>query len=354
MFQSNYSSSLVRRTLAVVLGASAALSAQATASGNSASPAVNLSSDSAAAVSSSSSSSSSVDDASSTSSAAAAPLSTVALNTSPFHFNNAFQYGGGRRGAPRYRGGNTNPDGSNKWTFEAGVGFTTPVGDSHTYLTDDYAWQVGFGRQWSKKIAALLQFDWDNFNFQGSTLTNQENLYNAEINYCNAASASSGYTSGCNSSGSAIADLTGLNGTSHIWSFTINPMYTIKSGEGLGAYVVAGVGFYHKTANFTIPAEGEECDYYGECFEYQANETIDKYTSNAPGFNGGFGLTYKFSRFSSERLFAEVRYVFVANQQKTGLTAGTVTTSNYASTANDYPANSDKSYYVPVKVGIRF
>lgn len=349
MFQSTHSSSLVRRTLAlaVVLGASAALSAQATASGNSASPAVNLSSDSAAAVSSSSYSSSSVDDASSTSSTAAAPLSTVALNTSPFHFNNAFQYGGGRRGAPRYRGGNTNADGSNKWTFEAGVGFTNPIGDTHTYLTDDYAWQVGFGRQWSKKIAALLQFDYDNFNFQGSTLTNQQNLYNYEINLYNT-------QNGCGTSSSCyIAPISGLDGTSHVWSFTVNPMYTIKSGEGLGAYVVAGFGFYHKTANFTVPAEGEECDIYYGCYTYSANETIDKYTSNAPGVNGGFGLTYKFSRFASERLFAEVRYVFVANQSKAGVTAATATAAN-ASVANEYPANSHQTYYFPVKVGLRF
>jgi hypothetical protein len=271
----------------------------------------------------------------------------LAMNVKPFDFLNAMQYGSGSRsGAPRYRGGNSNPDGSNKWVYEVGVGLTAPVQDTSTYLKPSYSFGAGFGRQWSKHIAALLQFDWDNLGFQNSTLANQLSLYNTIIGYCNA-SHSCGTTT-------TIPTLSSVGGTSHVWSFTIDPTFTIKSGEGVGAYVVAGTGFYHKTANFTTPASGVYCDpYYGYCYSYTANSTIDKYTSNAVGVNGGLGVTYKFSRFSNERFFAEVRYVYIANSQKTGLTTSTVTSSNYTAT-NDYPANSNKTYYFPIKFGLRF
>jgi hypothetical protein len=261
----------------------------------------------------------------------------VAVNTRPFDFMNAMQYGGGRSGRPRYRGGNQNADGSNKWTAMAGVGFTAPVQDTQNYLTTGYSFQGGFGRQWSKKFAALVQFDWDNFGFTNSALANQLTIYNFELQ-------GTGTT------------LSSVGGHSHVWSFTIDPTYTFFQGQSVGAYVVGGVGFYHKVATFTTPSSG--CDpyyyyYYGVCIEESTNATIDHYTSNAPGFDGGFGLTYKFSRFSSERFYGEVRYVYVANSQRSGVTAGTITSAN-VNDPNDYPANSDKTYYFPVKFGIRF
>lgn len=236
-----------------------------------------------------------------------------------------------RRGynRPRYRGNNTNADGSNKYAFLAGGGYTQPIGNTYHYLTPSWGLQVGGGRNFNKDFGLIAQFDYDNFGFNGRTISNQSYIYFGAQNQ-------------------------GLDGNSHVWSLTLNPTYTISAGEGLGAYVVGGVGFYHKTANFTVPATGIYCDpYYGICYQYQANETIDKYTSNAPGFNGGFGLTYKISRFSNERFYAEARYVFVANKQRFGYTAATVQSAPLTAT-NFYPANSNRTTYIPVKVGIRF
>ena len=124
-----------------------------------------------------------------------------------------------------------------------------------------------------------------------------------------------------------------------------------NSGQGLGAYITAGAGFYHKVANFTLPQEGEECDGFYGCYIYTENANVDHYTSNAPGFDGGVGLTYKFSRFSNERFYGEVRYVFVDNQYKPGVTTATVDTySGY----NYFPQNSNTTSYFPIKFGLRF
>ena len=219
-----------------------------------------------------------------------------------------------------------------------GGGISLPTGNTHKYLTPSYAFQVGAGRNFNKNFALMAQFDYDNFGFQAQTLYNQQSLYNY---YC--------------PSGSSNCTIAGLDGSTHVWSFSLNPVYTIYSGEGLGAYIVGGVGFYHKVANFTVPSTGVGYDPYYGYYQYTANQTIDKYTSNAPGFNGGFGLTYKPSRFAGERLFVEARYVFVENSQRTGISVNSSAATLNAYQGNNYfPANSNKTTYPVIKAGIRF
>jgi hypothetical protein len=241
-----------------------------------------------------------------------------------------------RYGRPRYNDSNHNPDGSPKYAFIAGIGASIPVGNLHKYLTTSYGFQVGAGRNFNKNFGVLAQFDYDHFGFQGSTLANQTALYNT----------------GCTTAAGCTA-ISGLDGASHIWSVTVDPTYSIFSRESMGAYVVAGVGFYHKTANFTVPATGVYCDPYYGCYQYAANQTIDKYSSNAVGFNGGVGLTFKPSRFANERFYIEGRYVYVDNSKRVGYTVANVNTTLYNGN-NFYPANSNRSSYIPVKVGIRF
>lgn len=243
-----------------------------------------------------------------------------------------------RYGRPRYNDSSHNSDGSSKWAFEAGVGLTLPTGDTYHYFNTSYGFSVGGGRRFNKHFAVLLQFDYDHFGINGRTLDNQLSLYN----------------DGC--SGAAGNCLGSLDGSNHVWSFTIDPQYTFIQGDKVGAYVVGGVGFYHKVTNFTTPETGEVCYYF--CEEVEENAVIDHYSSNAPGFNGGFGLTYKFSRFADERFFAEARYVFVANSQRYGYvydpTTGVVSGPANADPNNAFPANSNRTTYIPIKVGIQF
>ncbi|WP_213807774.1 outer membrane beta-barrel protein [Granulicella sp. dw_53] len=236
-----------------------------------------------------------------------------------------------RYGSPRYADRTHNADGSNKLAFMAGAGFTVPVGNTSKYLATSYAFQVGAGYNLNKKFGVMAQFDWDNFGFQSSTLNNQLALYN-----------------------SLDAGLSSLGGHSHVWSFSLNPTYTFAQREKIGGYVVAGVGFYHKTADFTVPTIALSCNFFGQCFQVQADQSIDRYTSNAPGFSGGFGLTYKLSRFANEKLYMEARYVFVDNDQRflTGTNANNTPPNSTA--FNAFPANSNRTGYVPITFGIRW
>jgi hypothetical protein len=245
-----------------------------------------------------------------------------------------------RYGRPRYNDSSHNPDGSPKYTFVAGVGFTAPVGNTYHYLNTQYGIQVGGGRNFNKNFAVLLQFDYDHFGMNGRTLYNELSLYNYGLN------ASSAYY------------VPTLDGNSHVWSFSLNPMYTFNMQGPIGAYVVGAVGFYHKVANFTTPENGYVY-YYGFPEEVTENEVIDHYTSNAPGFNAGIGLTFKPSRFAGERLFVEGRYDLILNSQRFGLTAANINTTTgqnyyYADGTNYYPANSNRTTYTVFKAGIRF
>ena len=254
-----------------------------------------------------------------------------------------------RYGRPNYASGNSNADGSSKYTFMAGMGLAGPIGNTHKYETPSYGFQVGGGRNFNKVYGLLLQFDYDHFGLQGKTLGNQTYVYD----YCTASDVTAGY---CFTVGPYnLNNITPgqLDGNNHVWSFTLNPTFTLPTEGSLGAYAVLGAGFYHKVTNFTVPQVGTYCDYYYGCYSYQANQTIDHYTSNAAGFNAGIGLTYKFSKFSNERFYVEARYVIIPNSQRAGVTAANVPTSS-ATATNDYPANSNRTTYIPIKFGLRF
>lgn len=271
--------------------------------------------------------------ASSSSSSSSSGLSNneMAANTTDrFNFMNAMQYGGGNRryGRPRYRGGNTNADGSPKYDFYVGGGFGIPSGTQSNYLTPSWGMQLGGGRMFNSHVGVNLEFAYDNFGMTSATIQNQSYLY--------------GFSTSANG-----GDPDGLDANSHIWSFGVQPIYNVRSGEGIGAYITGGAGFYHKVANFTLPEEEEYCDpFYGICEPIEVNGLFDHYSSNSGGVDGGFGLTYKFSRFASERLYAEVRLVHTFNQYRP---------ENYTSGGwNYFPQNSQHTTYVPVKFGLRF
>jgi hypothetical protein len=233
-----------------------------------------------------------------------------------------------RYGRPNYNDSHTNSDGSAKYTFFVGAGFTLPVGGSHNYLAPSYNIQAGAGRNFNKTYGVQVEFDWANFGFQTATLNQQLAIYNGPF-----------FQYG----------IPQLGGSSHVWSFTVDPIVNYYSSDTFGAYAVGGVGFYHKTANFTTPVIAQACDFYYGCFNYQANQTIDKYTSNAFGVNGGLGLTYKFSRFAGERFYVEARYVYTFNSKRP-FDYGDVNFNH----VNIFPQNSAKTGFIPVTFGIRF
>jgi len=233
-----------------------------------------------------------------------------------------------RYGRPNYNDSHTNSDGSAKYTFFVGGGFTLPTGGTHNYATPGWKIQVGGGRNFSKTLGVLLQFDYDKFGMQTSTLNKQLALYNQ---LCG---GSCGFTL--------------LGGNIHDWSFSLGPIFNFYTSDSIGAYAIGGVGFYHKYTQFTTPTTGTCFDPYYGYYTCSGNQPIDWYTSNAFGVNGGLGMTYKFSRFANERFYAEARYVWTANQRKPFDVSGA--TSYF----NSFPQASARTTYIPITFGIRF
>lgn len=234
---------------------------------------------------------------------------------------------------PNYSDSHTNPDGSNKYAFMVGGGFVLPTGGTHNYASPGWKFQVGAGRNFNKTLGVMLQFDYDKFGIQTSTLNNQLALYNR--------------LGASDQNGNPLSQ---LGGYIHDWSFSLDPIVNFYTSDTWGAYVTGGVGFYHKATVFTTPATGEYCDpYYGYCYTYQADQPIDSYNSNAIGVNGGFGVTYKLSRWSNARLYGEARYVWTDNQPRPF-----DTTNNNTNYFNAFPQASARTTYIPVTFGLRF
>lgn len=230
-----------------------------------------------------------------------------------------------RYGRPNYADSHTNADGSSKYSFYAGGGFTLPTGGTHNYASPGWNLQVGGGRNFSQTLGVMLEFDYAHFGMQNKTLTNQINLYN-----------------------DLGAGLTQLGGNIHDWSITLDPIVNYYTSDTFGAYVIGGVGFYHKYTQFTTPGVATYCDPYYGCYQYQANQPVDWYTSNAFGVNGGIGFTYKLSRWANQRLYVEARYVWTDNKPRPFDVSGT---TNYF---NAFPQASARTTFIPVTFGIRF
>ena len=127
---------------------------------------------------------------------------------------------------------------------------------ARNYLNTGYAvpgWRsaVNFSKT---ARSCSFQFDYDHFGIPGGVLANQEALYT-------------------NVSGDTTGAFTGLGGSTHIWSFTLNPTFNFYQSDSWGAYAVAGGGFYHKVTNFTVPSVGTYCDYFGYCYQYQTTRS---------------------------------------------------------------------------------
>lgn len=228
-------------------------------------------------------------------------------------------------GRPNYSDSHTNSDGSSKYTFLGGGGFNLPTGGTHNYASTGWSVQLGGGRNFNKTFGALLEFNYDHFGMQTNTLNNQLALYNA-----------------------LGAGLSQLGGSVHDWSFTVGPVVNFYTSDTFGAYVVGGLGFYHKYTQFTTESSGLCFDPYYGYYTCTANQPIDWYTSNAFGVNGGFGVTYKLSRWAGQRLYAEARYVWTDNSPRPFDVSGATPYFNA------FPQASARTTYIPVTFGLRF
>lgn len=212
------------------------------------------------------------------------------------------QYGQyGRNNNNRY------PYYQSRWShfaFEAGGGFTAPIGNDVRGGYDGWGYNVTLGGGWnfSKYIGALLEYQFNRNVIPQSTLQ-QIGVPSGNIN---------------------------------TWSLTIDPIIYLPMTHSMGAYVTGGGGFYRKVTNFSAPAPVEQCYYF--CYYGYANQTIGHFSSNQGGLNIGLGGYWKaFGPDSNAKLYAEARYVWVDSPAPT-----------------KYQQGEGTEGLIPVTFGIRF
>jgi hypothetical protein len=219
--------------------------------------------------------------------------------------------------SPKPQYGQTNsryPTYESRWSkvaFEAGGGFTAPVGNDVSggqgvglsgYDTWGYNLTLGGGWNFNKWLGVLAEYQFNRNKIPGSTL----------------------------------AVLGAPGGNINTWSLTIDPIiYLPPITSTMGVYVTGGGGFYRKVTNFTSPACEE--GFFGV---FCQNETIYHLSSNQGGLNIGAGGYWKaFGPDSRAKLYAEARYVWVDSPS--------------AAAENGYLAGGTEGL-IPVTFGIRF
>ncbi|MGC1363836.1 MAG: hypothetical protein WA419_11375 [Silvibacterium sp.] len=221
----------------------------------------------------------------------------------------------GASASPQYgQSNNRYPEYTSRWSHlavEAGAGFTAPVGNTaHGWETYGYNVRAGAGWNFSKRLGALIEYQWNRDKIPGSTLTQL-----------------------AIQSGSSVP----FGGNVNTWSFTLDPIIYQPFTKTFGGYITGGGGFYRKVTNFTAPVLGLSCYYY--CYEGYFPTTIAHSSSNQGGLNIGVGGYWKaFGEDSNTKLYTEVRYVWVD--------------SPVASNSDPYGSGTQGT--IPVTFGVRF
>lgn len=163
-----------------------------------------------------------------------------------------------------------------RFTFNAGAGFTTPVGGTGTRLNNGWNIGAGAGMNFNSYVGALVQFQNNQFNINSTTL---------------------------NGLGFPGGDV-------RVWSLTLNPIVHTNPRGPVDLYFIGGGGLYNWRQQFTQPTVGVFTGFDPFFGFYQAavpaNQVLTSYSVNKPGVNGGLGLS--FGTKWSAKFYAEARY----------------------------------------------
>jgi Outer membrane protein beta-barrel domain len=158
-------------------------------------------------------------------------------------------------------------------TFEAGAGFNAPIGNDSPYITWGGNFTVGGGYRFSRRFSVLGEYQFIDDKLPGAF----------------------------------VAAGGGTGGNAYINSLTVEPVIDLFPKATNSFYVTGGVGWYHKSTNFTVQ---ECCDFFG----YPVTVDANSFTSNQVGTNLGLGFSHRLGGIYGDgkmKLFAEARYLYI-------------------------------------------
>jgi len=163
-----------------------------------------------------------------------------------------------------------------RFTFNAGAGFTTPVGNTGRHLDTGWNLGAGAGYNFNPHVGAVLQFQYNDFGINTPTLANI-----------------------------GVPD-----GSVRLWSLTLNPVVHLNPRGHVDVYVIGGGGLYHRTQEFTAPTTAivTGFDPFFGFFpaEVPANQVLASQSVMKPGLNAGMGFAVG-TKWNA-KFYAEARY----------------------------------------------
>jgi hypothetical protein len=169
----------------------------------------------------------------------------------------------------------------NRFTFDIGGGFTSPVVHTDGRLNTGFNIMGGAGFNFSPSFGVLGEFGFNHLDLSNSTL--------------NAAGVPAG--------------------SARIYSLTLDPVIRFNPRGRASAYIVGGGGYYRRTVEFTQPTT-EIITAFDPFYGFfpaavPANIVLGSFTQNKGGLNGGAGVSIRIRGDSNASFFAEARYHYV-------------------------------------------
>jgi len=212
--------------------------------------------------------------------------------------------------APGYNSAWKHGDGSPKLALEFAGGYDVSAGATRHTQTRGWNYLMGSGYNINRRLSLLGEYSFNHFSVPQQQIALR-------------------YGAG------ALSGIDKVVGDVHLWSLTLEPTFQYLQTEHLGAYVIAGGGFYRKRTLFRqspVNCPNSNCG-------APTNNLFDQ-SNNAAGLNFGAGFAWRVSDASNARLFAESRYTWVDNQP-----------SLHGTT---YPPAEARTGYFPVSAGVRW
>lgn len=166
-----------------------------------------------------------------------------------------------------------------RFTFNVGGGYTATVGDSSGRLDKGGHFQAGAGININQYLRILGTFQFHHLGITGDALRQADQL----------------------------------DGRSHTYNLTIDPVLRFPLGERTHGYLLAGGGWMRRTVDFTRPTLAQTVvfdpwwGYFGPAI-IPVNQILGTYTSDAGAWDIGGGLDIPLGNRTA-KLYMEARYI---------------------------------------------
>ncbi len=169
-----------------------------------------------------------------------------------------------------------------RFNFNVGGGFSEPAYRTGDRLDTGFNINAGAGYNFTERLGVVGEFGFNNFGLNAASLAK-----------------------------AGVPD-----GSTRLYSVTLNPIIRFNPRGRFDAYVIGGGGYYRRTVEFTRPAVGFVTvfdPWFGTFFNapVATNEVLGSFTQNKGGWNAGAGVTFRVKADSNAKFYAESRYHYM-------------------------------------------